>query len=47
MARYNTAMPKSAGRGWPRYGVPLGLVLLILVILWLTGNLRETTLILH
>jgi hypothetical protein len=36
-------MPKRAGRGWPL----LAFVLLILVILWLTGNLREQTVILH
>jgi len=36
-------MPKRAGRGWPS----LALVLLIVVILWLTGNLREQTVILH
>jgi hypothetical protein len=29
-----------AGWGGPHYGGLLGLVLLILLILWLTGNLR-------
>jgi hypothetical protein len=39
--RYDTAMPKSAERGW-RYNVGLlGLMFLILVILWLTGNLKQ------
>lgn len=39
--RYDTAMPKSAGRGW-QYHVGLsGLMLVILVILLLTGNLKQ------
>jgi hypothetical protein len=40
-------MRKREGRGWPYYGPLLGLVLLILVILWFTGNLRESTVIVH
>jgi hypothetical protein len=39
--RYDTAMPKSAGRGWRYYVGLSGLMLLILVILWLTGNLKH------
>ena len=39
--RYDTAMLKSAGRGW-QYHVGLsGLMLVILVILLLTGNLKQ------
>ena len=39
--RYDTAMPKSAGRGW-QYHVGLsGLMLVILVIFLLTGNLKQ------
>ena len=39
--RYDTAMPKSAGRRW-QYHVGLsGLMLVILVILLLTGNLKQ------
>jgi hypothetical protein len=39
--RYDTAMLKSPGRGW-QYHVGLsGLMLVILVILLLTGNLKQ------
>jgi hypothetical protein len=39
--RYDTAMSKSVGLG-RRYDVGLsGLMLVILVILWLTGNLKQ------
>jgi hypothetical protein len=31
----------------PGFGMVLGLMLLIVAILWLTGNLRETTMILR
>jgi hypothetical protein len=39
--RYDTAMSNSVGRDW-RYNVGLsGLMLVILIILWFTGNLRQ------
>jgi hypothetical protein len=39
--RYDTAMLKSAGRGW-RYQIGLlGLMFMILGILWLTGILKQ------
>jgi hypothetical protein len=39
--RYDTAMSKSAGRGWRYYVGLSGIMLVILVILWLTGNLKQ------